>query len=77
MFESDLGWLFHITAIIKDLARFYLIDTVFACLCMSNEVDNLKWLKENTIPALFVFASRYLFKPVIFGLKYQLIPAGF
>ena len=59
MFESDLGWLFHIMAIIKDLARFYLIDAVFACLCMSNEVDNLKWLRENTINALFMFASRY------------------
>lgn len=54
MFESDLGWLFHTTAIIKDLARFYLIDTVFACLYMNNEVDNLKWLREREYSSCFI-----------------------
>lgn len=58
MFGSDLGWRFHLSAI-KDLARFNLIDTVFACLCISSEVENPKWLRENMIHTLFVLASIY------------------
>lgn len=75
MFGSDLGWHFHITAI-KDLARFSLIDTVFACLCVSNEAENPEWLRENTILTL-CWLVYTIFKVVILGLKCQLIPADF